>query len=270
MMKTILRWQLMVGCMAAGVAAVLGLSGAVAGAEPVLPSPPAPAAPGPVAAATPTAAPSTVVPARSGTLRDYFAEKEVRLEPQQAEGFTALDITLPVPQGWTQVPDPNVPDAFAVIANRNSGALYTPNAQVVVYRLIGDFDAGEAIAHGYVDSLKQPAWRTSNASLANFGGFPSSVIAGIYRQNDMTLNTWQRHVIASAGGESYLVSTTVTTGARESAASARATSAIVNGFRVTVPGTTPRATTPAPPAATPATTSPAPTTRAPAAAAPSH
>ncbi|MGH3562877.1 MAG: LpqN/LpqT family lipoprotein, partial [Mycobacterium sp.] len=42
MMKTIRSWQLLVGCVAVGVAAVAGFSGAVAAAEPVLPSPPAP------------------------------------------------------------------------------------------------------------------------------------------------------------------------------------------------------------------------------------
>ncbi|MGH3564064.1 MAG: LpqN/LpqT family lipoprotein, partial [Mycobacterium sp.] len=192
----------------------------------------------PTGAAT-AAAPPALVPASSGTLRDYFAEKGVQLEPQQAAGFTTLDITLPVPPGWTQVPDPNVPDAFAVIANRRSGALYTPNAQVVVYRLVGHFDPGEAITHGFIDSQQLPAWQTTNASLADFGGFPSSVIEGTYRQNDMTLNTSQRHVITPSGANSYLVSMAVTTGVTESVGSAPATDAIVNGFRVTAPGTAP-------------------------------
>jgi hypothetical protein len=284
-MKTLPHRQLSVGCVgAAGVVVALAFSGAVAAAEPVLPSPPTPdyaqvfppaatppvpaapqaagtgpaasvpAAPGPVGAATPSTLPAEPVPATSGTLREYFTEKGVRLEPQQAAGFTGLDITLPMPHGWTQVPDPNVPDAFAVIANRNSDALYTPNAQVVVYRLVGDFDPKEAITHGYIDSQKLPAWRTTNASLADFGGFPSSVIEGTYRQNDATLNTSQRHVIAASDAGSYLVSVAVTTEARGSVASGPATDAIVNGFRVNVPGTAsaPPSATPAPSAVTPA------------------
>jgi hypothetical protein len=266
MMKTVRSWQLLVGSVTTGVVVVLGFSGATATAEPVLPSPPtpghapaaaaAPAVPaavpvptvaaGPAGDAATAAAPSALVPARSGTLRDYFAEKGVRLEPQQPAGLTALDITLPVPTGWTQVPDPNVPDAFAVIADRHSGGLYTPNAQVVVYRLVGHFGAGEAITHGYIDSQQLPAWQTTNASLADFGGFPSSLIEGTYRQNDMTLNTSQRHVVAASGADSYLVSIAVTTGVSEAVRSAPATDAIVNGFRVTVPGTVPAAPAAAP------------------------
>jgi hypothetical protein len=86
----------------------------------------APAAPAPVAAPAPAAvAPAAVAPAASGTVRDYLQAKGVKLEAQKPQGFKALDITLPVPPRWTQVPDPNVPDAFAVIADRVGASIYT-------------------------------------------------------------------------------------------------------------------------------------------------
>lgn len=249
MTNTARRWRLMFGC-AAVMAAGLTLTPAVA-ADPLVPvqpnpyGPPAqlasvpvagPAAAGPVAAPAP---PSGLVPATSGTLRDFFAAKKVQLEPQQPAGFTAVNITLPMPAGWTHVPDPNVPDAFAVIADRRSGSLYTPNAQVVVYRLDGQFDPHEAITHGFVDSQTLMAWQTTNASLEDFNGFPSSIIEGTYRDADMTLNTSRRHVIVPADDTAYLVSLTVTTGAGRAIGAAPATDGIVNGFRVDRPGTNP-------------------------------
>lgn len=164
-------------------------------------------------------------------------DKGVALEAQKAEGFTALSITLPMPTGWTVVPDPNVPDAFTVIADRLGGdALYTPNAQLVVYKLVGEFDPEDAITHGYVDSQKLFAWQSTAASMANFGGFPSAIIEGTYRDNDVTLNTSRRHVIAKSGSDHYLVSLFVTTSANQVVATAEATDAIVNGFRVATPG----------------------------------
>ncbi len=58
-----------------------------------------------------------------------------------------------MPRGWQHMPDPNVPDAFAVIADRVGGnGLYSSNAQVVVYKLVGDFDPKEAISHGFIDA----------------------------------------------------------------------------------------------------------------------
>ena len=189
----------------------------------------------PAAAAAGAAARSGPSPGRCVTIS---AARASRWSRKKRQNFTALDITLPMPPGWTQVPDPNVPDAFVVIANRRSASLYTSNAQVVVYRLIGDFDPKEAITHGYLDSPQLLAWQTTNASLADFDGSPSSIIEGTYRENEMTLNTSRRHVIVSSGPDKYLVSLAVTTDAAAAVAEAPATDAIVNGFRAGPPGPT--------------------------------
>jgi hypothetical protein len=182
------------------------------------------------------AAPPTIVPAASGTITDFLKSKNVGLEPQSAKDFKALNIVLPMPTGWSQVPDPNVPDAFAVIADRVGGdGLYTSNAQVIVYKLLGDFDPKEAISHGLIDSQQLPAWRSTDASMSDFAGFPSSMIEGTYRQNNLTLNTSKRNVIATSGTDRYLVSLAVTTSAQVSVAAGAATDAVVNGFRVSSP-----------------------------------
>ena len=242
-MKSIARnWRVVIGGVAAGSAALIGIAGTNASAEPILPAPPAPApvtvtqtvtvAPQASAAAataapaaTPAVAPAApatsvttapaapaVLPATSGTLREFFKDKGVTMEPQKAAGFTALNIVLPVPTGWSLIPDPNVPDAFTVIADRKGGdALYTPNAQLTVYKLVGEFDSREAISHGLVDTQLLPAWQSTDASLAEFGGFPSAEIEGTYRDTDLTLNTTRRHVIAQSGADRYLVTLSVTT-----------------------------------------------------------
>ena len=274
------RWRILAGGTAAGVAAVVGFAGATASAEPVFPQPPMPApatvtqtvtvAPNAAVAAqaaalpgttpatgattagiaipaVPAPPPVTITPASSGTLADFFKAKDVKMEPQNSRDFKALTIVLPMPKGWSQVPDPNVPDAFAVIADRVGGnGLYSSNAQVVVYKLIGEFDPKEAISHGFIDSQQLPAWRATDGSLADFGGMPSSVIEGTYRENSMTLNTSRRHVIATAGPDKYLVSLSVTTSVDQVVAAAGATDAIVNGFKVSIPGPPTAAPPPAP------------------------
>ncbi|GAA4537724.1 LpqN/LpqT family lipoprotein [Mycobacterium paraffinicum] len=283
----------LLGGMVAGLIGMAVVTGAQASADPLLPAPaPAPAIPAPqnvapgqaptnrfLAAppapnpvASPTAPGATVpaaaapaapvvpavtpAPATSGTIREYLQSKGVKLEAQKPQGLKALDITLPVPARWTQVPDPNVPDAFAVIADRQGSSIYSSNAQVVVYKLVGDFDPREAISHGYVDSQKLLAWQPTNASMADFGGFPSSIVEGTYRDGDMTLNTSRRHVIATSGRDRYLVSLAVTTDRAVAVADAPATDAIVNGFRVTVPGAPAPAPVPTP-AASPVALTPA-------------
>lgn len=249
------HWRILAGAVAAALAGVLGFAGNVASADPVYPLPPQPypstaaAIPGVAPAAAQSlataalppaavAAAPTLVPASSGTISDFVTEKGVTLEPQVARDFKALNIVLPVPRGWSAVPDPNVPDAFAVLADRVGGdGIYTSNAALVVYKLVGGtFDAKEAITHGFIDSQMLPAWRTTNASLAEFGGMPSAMIEGSYRENNMSLNTARRHTIATAGHDTYLVTLSVTTTVGEAVATANATEAITNGFKITVPG----------------------------------
>lgn len=227
-----------------------------AGTETLTPAAPAPtaaAATTPAAAAQPTQ--PALAPATSGTIAEFLKDKGVALEPQKAAGFTALNIVLPVPAGWSVVPDPNVPDAFGVIADRKGGdGLYTSNAQLLVYKLNGDFDAREAISHGFVDSQKLRSWQSTSASMAEFGGFPSAIISGTYRDGDMVLNTSRRYVIAKSGADQYLLSLSVTTAANQAVAAATATDGILTGFRVTDPAAVPAA--PAAPA--PAEPAPAP------------
>ena len=300
MMQIARGWRVAVAGLAVGVVGVLGFACPVASADPgfpprpnptPVPAPPvmpqavtvapgavgnaipgtaaaAPAVPPPASPAPAQAAPAPMLlPAQSGTLRDFFGSKNVKLEPQQAPNFKALDIALPMPPGWTQVPDPNVPDAFLVTANRHSASLYTSNAQLVVYRLVGDFDPKEAITHGYLDSAQLPAWRSTDASLADFNGSPSSIIEGTYRENQMTLNTSRRHVIVTSGPDKYLVSLAVTTDAATAVGEAPATDAIVNGFRVVPPGSNPPPAPPQVPAA-PAVAASLPSTAGPPAALP--
>ena len=126
----------------------------------------------PPAPATVAAAPAPPLP-RAGACRlrhpnEFFRDKGRHARTaESARDFRALSITPPMPTGWSQVPDPERPDAFAVIADRNGGdGLYTSNAQVVVYKLVGDFDPREAITHGFIDSQQLAGWQTTDGSLS--------------------------------------------------------------------------------------------------------
>ena len=226
---------------------------------------PQPAVAQPVIAPAPAPAP-TIAPAASGTVVEYLRAHNVAMQRQTPAGFTALNIVLPVPPGWAPVPDPNVPDAFAVIADRVGGdGLYTSNAALQVYKLVGDFDPREAISHGFIDSQQQVAWRSTDGSMADFYGMPSAIIEGTFRENNMTLNTSRRHLIATSGTDRYLVTLSVTTSAQVTVASGNATDAIVNGFKVSVPGAPAAAPVAPAPAAAPAPAPAAPMVPAPAA-----
>ena len=237
MIENARRWRILAGGVAAGMAGVLGLAGATAVGRPRLPQPPLPAPatvtqtvtamPG---AAAPVRSPRASgrrarryraaavrdrprdcvarrgaagddLPATSGTLHDFFKEKSVTLEPQDAPRLQgaqhrAADAARLDPGARPQ-------RSRRVRGHRRPGRrrrpLHLQRRSSSSTSWSADFDPKEAISHGFIDSQQLPAWRATDASLADFGGMPSSLIEGTYRENNMTLNTSRRHVIATCG-----------------------------------------------------------------------
>ena len=183
------RWRVLAGGVAAGVAGVVGFAGATASADPapVQPAVPAPvtvtqtvtvapsaaAAPAPAATPAPGAspeiptmvaqpAPATVapapapalpplVPASSGTLNDFFRDKGVTLEPQNPRDFRALSITLPMPTGWSQVPDPKSalrPLVAPMVARQSSDRGWTLRDRTSVCQKLSEGNSGQAPSVG--------------------------------------------------------------------------------------------------------------------------
>ncbi|MBA0046742.1 LpqN/LpqT family lipoprotein [Mycobacteroides sp. LB1] len=202
-------------------------------------TPNAPAAPN--AAAAPAAATNPlqpaapingVAPAAEGTLAEFFTSKNVKLEPLTKNSHGGPRITIPVPSNWADVPDPNVPNAYQVIVSKANGTgLYQSNAQVLMSKLVGEFDTNEAVSHGPVEVRGLQGWQPTDASLVTYQGFPSSVVEGTFRQDGETLNTSRRAVIITQGKDRYLVQLAVTTTVGNAIAEAPATDLIVNGLR---------------------------------------
>lgn len=263
---TTTRYSVRFAVATASVAALLAGTTAVALADPQpVPAPPAPVAATPNAAtsapvapaaapATPNAAaapaapataptPSTnplqpaapiggLAPAAEGTLTEFFASKNVKLEPLTKNSHGAPRISIPVPANWANVPDPNVPNAYQVIVSKANGTgLYQSNAQVTMSKLVGEFDSNEAVSHGPVEVKSLQGWQPTDASLVTYQAFPSSIVEGTFRQDGETLNTSRRTAIITQGKDRYLVQLAVTTTVGNAIAEAPATDLIVNGLR---------------------------------------
>ena len=259
---TTTRYSVRFAAATASVAALLAGTTAIALADPQ-PAPPAPVATpnaatsapiapaaAPNAPATPNAAvPATaptastnplqpappingVAPAADGTLTEFFASKNVKLEPLTKNSHGAPRVSIPIPANWANVPDPNVPNAYQVIVSKANGTgLYQSNAQVTMSKLVGEFDTNEAVSHGPVEVKTLQGWQPTDASLVTYQGFPSSIVEGTFRQDGETLNTSRRSVIITQGKDRYLVQLDVTTTVGNAISEAPATDLIVNGLR---------------------------------------
>lgn len=180
-------------------------------------------------ATTTAAAPTTS--GKPQPIAEYLYGVGVTGEQIPLDKLTDITVTLPRPPGWTKYSNSNFSPGTEVIAKNNT----YPTAMVIVFKLDGNFDVGEALKHASADAEVSKNFTKLNASSEDFDGFPSSMIEGSYDLNDKRLHSYNRVVIPVTAGpkfQRYLVQLTVTTLADQAAAASDDVEAIIKGFSV--------------------------------------
>jgi hypothetical protein len=180
---------------------------------------------------TTSSTPTTTTPGPAVPIGQYLESEGVSGKPVAPNTLTDLTVSIPTPPGWEKYDNPNLsPDTEAIA----KGGTF-PIAMLTVFALQGDFDAAEAVKHGYDDAQLSQNFKKLDASTADFHGFPSAMIQGSYDLGDKRLHSWSRIVIATGSppaNQRYLVQLTITTLADQAAAQAPDVEAIIHGFTV--------------------------------------
>jgi hypothetical protein len=161
----------------------------------------------------------------------YLESNGVSGSPIDPDTLTELTVSIPTPPGWHRINRPNIPATTKLIARADA----FPNAMLIVFKLVGEFDAAEVAKHGNDDARLAQNFKQLESSNADFHGFPSSMVEGSYNLGDQRLHTINRIVIAKGAGEDadrYLVQLTVTSLADQAVADAVDVEAILHGFTV--------------------------------------
>ena len=95
----------------------------------------------------PTSATSTTSTSPT-PIAQYLEGVGVTGEPVPLDKLTDLKVTLPQPAGWVKYSNANLSPATQVIAKNNT----YPTATLIIFKLNGNFDVGEAIKHANVDA----------------------------------------------------------------------------------------------------------------------
>jgi hypothetical protein len=172
-------------------------------------------------------------------ISEYLEGVGVTGGPVAPDKLTDLTVTFPTPRGWHPYQNSNLAPGTRMIAK---GDTY-PTAMLLVFKLTGDFDANEAVKHGYADAQLSQNFKQLNASTDNFRGFPSSMIEGSYDLNGARMHTYNRIVIATGAppaNQRYLVQFTVTGYAEKAAEEAPDIEEVIKGFNVVVPKPAPK------------------------------
>lgn len=185
--------------------------------------------------ATPTvgAEPASRVP-----IAAFLEQAGVDGQPVAPDKITDLTVSMPTPKGWTPYQGNNLSPGARMIVK---GDTY-PTALLMVFELKGDFDAREAIKHGNVDAQMSEGFTELNSSMADFNGFPSSMIEGSYDLNGSRMHSYNRIVIPTGApekpgtpGQRYLIQFTATGYAEKAADEAPDIEAVIKGFTVKLP-----------------------------------
>jgi Probable lipoprotein LpqN len=145
--------------------------------------------------------------------------------------LTDLTVSIPTPPGWSPYSNPNITPETVIISKGNK----YPTARLVVFTLRGDFDPAQVIKHGNDDAQLFENFKQLDTSMANFNGFPSSVIEGSYDLDGTRLHSWNRMVIPTGSppaNQRYLVQLTITSLADQAAAQSSDIESIIRGFVV--------------------------------------
>lgn len=166
-------------------------------------------------------------------ISQYLEGVGVQGEPIPIDKLTDIKVTLPRPPGWVKPTNTNFSPATEVIAKNDS----YPMAMLMVFRLHGNFDVGEALKHADADAKLSQNFTQLNASNNDFNGFPSAMIEGSYDLKGTRLHSYNRVVIPVTPApqfQRYLVQFTVTSIADQAAPDASDIEAIIKGFSVSL------------------------------------
>jgi hypothetical protein len=161
----------------------------------------------------------------------YLESSGVTGEAVAPDKLTDMTVSIPIPLGWEKVQKPNLPPTTETIDKGGK----PPMAMLMVLKLNGDFDAAEVVKHGNADATLAENFKLLDQSLANFNGFPSSMIEGSYDLKGQRMHTYNRIVLPTGPApahQRYLVQLSVTSLAEQAAPDAADIQAIIHGFTV--------------------------------------
>ncbi|BDX30583.1 hypothetical protein TUM20985_11300 [Mycobacterium antarcticum] len=181
---------------------------------------------------TPAPPPPSATPAAGKPLafRDYLATINVTGEPVHLDKAPGLAVTVPVPDGWAQTSDPLFSTGVEFIQPVGVEGS-APTVTLMSIRLVGDFDARDAIRHANSDALAPTATNVTE-SFDDYDGFPSAATQG----SSGGAEHYSRIVLADVPStrERYLVQLTASTPAEQPIGQPSPLNDVVSGFKVAV------------------------------------
>ena len=154
-----------------------------------------------------TSAPSTSEPPSgpNETIADYIKNNNIQATTITPGTPGAPTIDLPVPEGWTRIPEGGDAQYFGIVFNTPTNPDDPPKIIATVEKLTGNVDTDKllAVAAGEVKNL--PGYDGGDAIRATLSGFPASRLNGLYTRNGVPRMVAQNTVVIQSKDGIYLM-----------------------------------------------------------------
>jgi tetratricopeptide (TPR) repeat protein len=164
---------------------------------------------------TSTSTPTTLAPSTSTqasdpneTIADYIKKSNIQ-ETTIAPGAPgAPKIDLPVPEGWTRMPDGADAPYFGIVFNTPTNPDDSPKMIATVAKLTGNVDTDKLLAAAPDEVTNLPGYagyKGDDAKRGTLGGFPASRFSRSYTKNGVPRLFFQNTVAVEGKDGTYLL-----------------------------------------------------------------
>ena len=135
-----------------------------------------------------TSAPSTSAQASgpNETIADYIKKNNIQQTTITHGTPGAPTIDLPVPEGWTRIPEGADALYGGIVFNTPTNPDDPPKIIAIVEKLTGDVDTYKLLAVSPGEIKNLPGYKGSDGQLSTLSGYPASRLGGSYTKNGVT------------------------------------------------------------------------------------
>jgi Probable lipoprotein LpqN len=174
-------------------------------------------------AATSTSAPAS---GTNPTIDDYLQQNNIQTTVIHHDTPGAPKIDLPVPDGWTLVPESDDAPYGGIVFNTPGDPNHPPKIVAVVNKLTGNVDEDKLFAAAPGELKNLPDFDGGDGSKATLGGFPAWEIGGTYVGKDGQKRLGAQKTVLIKGTDTFLLQLNATAPEAESSTLGDATKAI--------------------------------------------
>jgi len=154
-----------------------------------------------------TAAPSTSEPPSgpNETIADYIKNNNIQATTITPGTPGAPTIDLPVPEGWTRIPEGGDAQYFGIVFDTPTNPDDPPKIIATVEKLTGNVDTDKLLAVAAGEAKNLPGYDGGDAIRATLSGFPASRLNGLYTRNGVPRMVAQNTVVIQSKDGIYLM-----------------------------------------------------------------